>query len=282
MFSEKIERQEFAVRILNAHLRDNRLAHTYLFTGIDCLGGEDLAYAFACALNCEKGNHFAECDCVQCRKIENNAHPDVRRLGMDPQVRSIKIEEIRGLIDTANFKPFEGRWKVYILGGAGRLTTDASNALLKTLEEPPAHTIFILLVESKMHLLETIQSRSFEVRLQPLAGDIPVLPEGLENWAMKFLDFKGKNWDDLLQSYQGKSREELKTVLGALSDHCAELLRKKIRSEDRSQVNVSAWVDAIDLIVETKEAVEANANQKLALTRLGMRLMNTLPLNHCV
>src|SRR5207248_272507 len=115
--------------------------------------------------------YFDDCVCASCRKSEAGSHPDLHVLGKDLKLKSIKIEEVRDAIADAALKPYEGKWKVFVVLEAGRLTADASNAFLKTLEEPPPHTVFILTVETKAGLLETIQSRGFEVRLKPLAPD---------------------------------------------------------------------------------------------------------------
>ena len=301
MISEKAELQGFAVRLLRSHLEGRHPAHTYLFTGDAESGKEDLAFAFAAALNCEKGRAFEDCDCTSCRKIENHLHPDVRRLGAGrigagtlrdssrisndggagrigagTKSRAIKIEEAREAIASASLKPYEGKWKVFILEDADRLTPEASNALLKTLEEPPAHTIFILLVEHKANLPDTVRSRSFEVRLRPVRGaepaPNPLAPEILEA-------LRGKSWDDFFQEYAGKSREDFKQALDFLMEYFREMIRSHAEGRGVWQSAPAGrtpqqCLRAIDFLLETKDALDANCNQKLALSRLGMQLEN--------
>ena len=269
MLTDKVKAQDFASRILKTHFEKGRLAHTYLLTGKKESGKEDLAMAFAQGLNCEKGAMFLDCGCAACRKTENRTHPDVKWLGDDEKARSIKIEEVRDAVALASFKPYEGKWKVFILMDADRLTVDAQNALLKTLEEPPAQTVFVFLVESKSHLLETIQSRSFEVRLKPRD-----FSDSLESGFIAGL--WRENWEDILDVFQNQSREDLKNSFDLLMNN----LRNELRMSEMSDRNIPAGkiVEAISVICETKDAVDANANQKLALTRLSIKLRNLLPL----
>src|SRR5438094_110690 len=127
MFSEKIEAQDFAVRVLKSHIQKNRLAHTYLITGEKESGKGDLALAFAVALNCEAEQYFEPCSCNSCRKSEAGNHPDLHLLGQDLKIKTLKIEEVRNVIAGASLKPYEGKYKVFVLFDAGRLSQDASN-----------------------------------------------------------------------------------------------------------------------------------------------------------
>ncbi len=275
---EKMAGQNFAVRVLKSHIAKDRLAHTYLLTGKNESESAKLALDFAKALLCEQNKVFESCDCTSCRKIENQNHPDVRWLGQDTDARSIKIEAVREMLGWANLKPYEGRRKVFIFIDAERLTPEAQNALLKTLEEPPGQTIFCLLVESKSHLLETIQSRSFEIRLPSKLDDTAEgeIPAGLGE----------KKWDDFLEPYQTTTREEVKSMLDAVMNYFRDCIARHSEDPERSEgdeesgsfatLRMTALLDALDAAYETKEALEANANQKLALTRLTMRLKKIL------
>lgn len=269
---DKLDLQKFAVKILKTHIKENRLASTYLLTGQKDAGKEELALAFACALFCESGKKFEECDCGACSRIIHRSHPDVRWLG-EANVRSIKIEEIRTLINWAAFKPYEGKWKVFIVTDADRLTTEASNAFLKTLEEPAGRTIFCLLVESKAQLLETVQSRAFEIRLRPCVENRTEIK--WDTGPLKFLSHK--RWEECLDEYQSTPREELKTVLDGLMEAFRDLIDETATAQSNRQVWIPAWIKAFERTYESKDALDANANQKLVLSRLAMQLKKILP-----
>lgn len=264
MLTEKISAQNFAVKVLSSHIRSHRVSHTYLFTGEIGSGKKDLALAFAAALNCETKNYFETCTCNPCHKLENNNHPDIHILGADEDARSIKIEEIRESIAAASLKPYEAKWKVFLIWEADRLTQDASNALLKTLEEAPPDTVFVLTTTHKANLLETIQSRAFELRLKPLEVPSP-LPLGFAH------DIKGKAWEDVLEGGAG-SRESIQQLFDHLMIYFRDSLEKAV-SPDAEE----AYLEAIELLTECKEAIESNANQKLVLSRLAMQLRRMVP-----
>ncbi|MBI2167504.1 MAG: hypothetical protein HYU34_04575 [Candidatus Omnitrophica bacterium] len=272
--------------LLATQLRRQRIGHAYLFTGPEGPDKIELALGFARSLNCEREKVFEACDCLSCRKIEKGIHPDVRRFGQDEKSRSIKIEEMRALIHEASLKPYEGRWKVYLVEGAERLTPEAANALLKTLEEPAGRSVFLLLVENKSHLLDTLQSRSFEIRVAPgqspgagrTGGRSPLdqpapgpESEPAVNRLRERLEAGG--WKNYLAGLRETARpgllSELESLLFYLRDcSAAEWEQNPGRSKD--------FLDALDTVYEVEEALTANVNQKLALTHLEIRLGNLL------
>lgn len=256
MSSEIAERQSFAAKLLKNHVQNGRVSQAYLLTGQTDSKG-DLAKSFAAALNCLEGRAFQDCECVSCHKMLTDNHPDFHLLGEDVKVRSIKIEEVRKAIEESSLKPYEGKWKVFVILQAGRMTADASNAILKTLEEPPLHTVFILTAETKQEMLETIQSRCFEIRLKP--EFVPVQEIGV-------LAFSGKTWEDFFEEHSASERSEIKDVLDGLMT----FFRRQIAEQTDSELSLPR-LKAVDFILETKEALDSNVNTKLALTRLAMK-----------
>ena len=259
MPAEKIEAQDFAVRLLKSHVRKERLSHTYLLTGEQNSGRTDLALAFAAAINCEKDRAFEDCDCTPCRKAAAGNYPDLHVFGRDPKIKTIKIEEVRGVIAAASLKPYEGKYKVFVLLDADRLRQEAANAFLKTLEEPPARTVFILMAETRAGLLDTIQSRSFEVRLKPLSSNAPP-----ENNILS--EIQGKRWEDYLEGLSKIEKDELKITLTSLMAHFRERMRSPLLEERESY----RYVQAMDYLLDAQAALADNANQKLLLSRLAM------------
>lgn len=161
--------QESAIYLIKQVLSRNRIPHAYLFTGPEGVGKKLTAFILAKALNCLERTDDA-CDaCKSCYKIDKGIHPDVELVEADGQF--IKIGQIRELQKQVNYKPFEGRWKVYILNDAEKLNLEAANALLKTLEEPPPDTAFILVSSNPSALLPTIISRCQLVRFSTLGTD---------------------------------------------------------------------------------------------------------------
>lgn len=268
--------QEFACRLMKAQLEKKRLSTTYLLSG----GGdvrtappqtEGLALGFARALNCEAGKIFEACECASCRKISNYNHPDVFWSGKDIDARSIKIEEIRDIKHRAALRPYEGKWKVFVFMDADRLTAEAQGALLKTLEEPPGHSIFLLLVENKNHLFETIQSRAFEIRLRPVGGEPEETAVNVEDIAASP---GAGDWADFFEKYQAVPRTEVENLLDGLLAYFQKSLGRSAADDTR----LTALVHAVDYVVQGKQSLGDNVNQKLALTRLAIRLRKTLPL----
>lgn len=161
--------------ILQAAMQHDRIAHAYLFHGEERIGKRFTAMRFAQALNCEKGQDSEGPDacglCRSCEQIEAHTHPDFVLLEPDAEQTNpqIKIEQIRGLEQHVIYRPLIGRFKVVLIDEADRMTIGAANALLKTLEEPPAHSIFLLTTSRPYALPSTIQSRCQSVRFVPPA-----------------------------------------------------------------------------------------------------------------
>jgi DNA polymerase-3 subunit delta' len=137
-----------------------RLAHAYLFVGPVQSGKSSTIMALAQMLNCEREGVDRFCgECGSCRKISAGNHPDV--LTIEAGVgETIKIEDIRTLIQRGGLRAFEAKWKVFMIRNAERLTKEAANALLKTLEEPNRQTLIFLTTSVPELCLDTIKSRS--------------------------------------------------------------------------------------------------------------------------
>ncbi|MEA3460022.1 MAG: DNA polymerase III subunit delta' [Chloroflexota bacterium] len=159
---------EWAVKLLKCSLDNGRVSHAYLLTGPPQIGKTTLALDFARALNCA-GKKKPCGECTSCRKIAHGTHPDVRVI--EGEGGTIKIDQIRDLQRQASLSPLEGRWKAYIIRQMGQATTEASNCLLKTLEEPPAHVILILTASNVQSLLPTVVSRCQVLNLHLLTAE---------------------------------------------------------------------------------------------------------------
>ncbi|BEG57946.1 hypothetical protein NHP21005_16340 [Helicobacter sp. NHP21005] len=150
--------QESVAKTLSLALESGRLAHAYLFSGLRGSGKTSSARIFARALQCEKGITSAPCDaCPSCVESLQGSHLDT--IEMDG-ASNRRIEDVRGIIEQSKYKPSLGRFKIFIIDEVHMLTKEAFNALLKTLEEPPAHVKFILATTDPFKLPATILSRT--------------------------------------------------------------------------------------------------------------------------
>lgn len=167
-FSE-ITGHEKQIAILTGAMAKGRIAHAYLFYGMEGIGKRSVATVFAMALNCE--SDAPPCGvCPSCRKAERQTHPDIITIQADGQF--IKIGAVKELQEQMKFRPREGRRRVVILTEADRMNAAAANALLKTIEEPSAGNI-LLLTTSRPHALPlTILSRCQHLRFTPLPREV--------------------------------------------------------------------------------------------------------------
>ena len=154
--------------LMNA-LSSGRIAHAYLFTGPRGTGKTTTARIFAKALNCMKGSTDRPCgECLNCRQITDGSSMDVQELDA---ASNRGVDDIKNLNKNADFAPVNCRYKVYIIDEAHMLTTEACNALLKTLEEPPEHVVFILATTEPQKILPTIHSRCQRFDFHPITQE---------------------------------------------------------------------------------------------------------------
>jgi DNA polymerase-3 subunit gamma/tau len=163
--------QQHVTRTLQNAIRSNRVAHAYIFSGVRGVGKTTSARILAKALNCVKGPAPEPCnECDRCREISAGTSLDVMEIDA---ASNRGIDQIRELREMVRYAPATGRYKVVILDEAHQLTEEASNALLKTLEEPPEQVIFILATTAPEDLPETIRSRAQHFHFRSLSyGEI--------------------------------------------------------------------------------------------------------------
>ena len=153
---DEVVGQDHIVKTIKNALANEKIAHAYLFAGPRGTGKTTMAKLFAKALNCEEGIGH-QCDkCKNCTSIIEGNHPDVIEIDA---ASNNGVEEVRDLIDKVRYSTILGKYKVYIIDEVHMMTPGAFNALLKTLEEPPAHVIFILATTEPHKILPTILSR---------------------------------------------------------------------------------------------------------------------------
>ncbi len=264
--------QDRAVDMLRGILQKGRLASSYLFCGESGIGKKMTAVNFARAINCLSAGHYREeqggepsvfasemfpppestspnatggasgmdsCDaCASCIKFASGTHPDF--LMISPEERQIRIEEIRMIDEALSFKPFEGRMKVVVVDDAEMMNPAAANAFLKTLEEPPAASV-IILVSSRPELLPaTIRSRCSRILFSPLPSEAcrRVLEDRVPDQAL----------DVITRLSMGRPGLALSADLIAERDWFLELLGGMLRAEKdawSSRDDMERWLDLL-------------------------------------
>lgn len=165
-----IRDQEVPLRLLRNILKQNRVPNGLLFWGPEGVGKRFTALEMAKAINCTAGKGDACDHCLSCRKIMSGNHPDVKIISPSGKARIINVDTVDFMTELSAYRPFEGKWRIFLIQDAERMRAEAQNHFLKTLEEPPSQTAFILQTAYPQHLLPTIRSRCQPVRfgsLQP-------------------------------------------------------------------------------------------------------------------
>ncbi|QIB27796.1 DNA polymerase III subunit delta' [Caloranaerobacter azorensis] len=155
-FNDIIGHEQNILKLQNA-IRNDSIAHSYLFEGPKSMGKKKLAFAFAKTLLCEEKGIEPCNKCLSCLKFDSGNHPDFDMIS--PEGNSIKREQIEKLLHSIRMLPYEGIRRVYIIEDAYKMTSEAQNSFLKTLEEPPEYAVIILITDKSMSLLPTIVSR---------------------------------------------------------------------------------------------------------------------------
>ncbi len=163
-----IRDQDGPLEIFKRAIATDKVPHAYLFQGPAGVGKNIAAGALAMIMNCDEPGDDSCGVCENCRKIIGGVHPDVRFLGLPEGKRRIPIEMVRNVQGWMEIRPHEGKAKVLIIDPADLLTEQAANALLKTLEEPRAGSLIILISDHASSLLPTIRSRCQSVRFGAL------------------------------------------------------------------------------------------------------------------
>jgi DNA polymerase-3 subunit gamma/tau len=162
--------QEHVVRALSNALEQNRLHHAYLFTGTRGVGKTTIARIFAKSLNCESGVTATPCGvCSACSEIDSGRFVDLIELDA---ASNTQVDSMRELLESALYAPTSGRFKVYIIDEVHMLSKSAFNAMLKTLEEPPAHVKFILATTDPQKIPVTVLSRCLQFNLKQLPSQL--------------------------------------------------------------------------------------------------------------
>lgn len=164
--------QDRAVRLFQNAILNDRLAHAYILAGQEGTGKALFSKELAKAIFCQYPGADACDTCNSCLRIASNNFSDLFFILPGKNSRVIKIEQLKYLQDILNVKPLESKYKMVVIQSADRMNEEASNCLLKTLEEPPSYAIIILIVTSLESVRETVRSRCQIVRFSPLSATV--------------------------------------------------------------------------------------------------------------
>lgn len=153
---DEVVGQTHIIQTLKNAIVQNRIAHAYLFCGPRGTGKTSIAKIFAKTLNCTNSQDAPCGICENCKMAANGSHPDIIEIDA---ASNNGVDEVRNLIDKVKYAPMQGKYKIYIIDEVHMMTSGAFNALLKTIEEPPAHVIFIFATTEPNKVLPTIISR---------------------------------------------------------------------------------------------------------------------------
>lgn len=243
---EEVIGQEHIITTLKNQIKTNSLSHAYLFCGTRGTGKTSTAKIFAKAINCEQNKDGSPClKCQTCINLSNSSNLDVLEIDAASNNR---VDEIRELRDKIKYPPVNGKYKVYIIDEVHMLTDSAYNALLKTLEEPPKHAIFILCTTEAHKLPQTILSRcmKFDFRLVEI--------EKLKTLLRKIFDEKNIKYEEealhlIAQRGEGSVRDTL-SVADLCASFCGGLITYQKCQEALGVSSSEVMLSLADAIIE--------------------------------
>ncbi len=236
-----------------------KVSHAYILNGEEGMGKMALAEAFSLMLLCERreGNSFSPClKCHGCKQVLSHNHPDLIYVSHEKS-GSIGVDDIRYQInDTVSIRPYSSPYKIYIVDEAEKMTGQAQNALLKTIEEPPSYAVIILLTDNKEAFLPTILSRCVQLNLKPLQdGDIKrylIQEKGIsEDTAEVYAAFARGNLGKAIHLAESKEFQAVYQTMLALLKHLRSMdiaeLMETVRKLKEEGLNLDECLDFMQL-----------------------------------
>lgn len=244
---DKVLGHEEVIRHLQNAVAMNKVSHSYIFAGEKGSGKKLLAKLFAMTLQCEEHGKEPCLTCSSCKKAMSRNHPDIIYINhLKPA--SIGIEEIREqLVADVEIKPYTGPYKIYIVDEAEKMTVQAQNALLKTIEEPPAYAVILLLVNNSGNMLPTISSRCVTLNFKPVRDDL------IRHYLMDELhvpDYQAEVSVAFAQGNVGKAKQI------ATAEDFSDMMESALQILKRGhEMEVYEMVDAIKKLSEEKHTI---------------------------
>ena len=288
MFDEIIGNEPIKNELKKA-VYENKVSHSYMFVGIEGIGKQIMAKNFAQSVLCTNENEKGCHQCKSCIEFISHIHPDF--LYLEPDGNSIKIEQIRYLQRKIQEKPIISDRKVYIINDADKMTTEAQNCLLKTLEEPPEYSTIILVGSNENAFLNTIKSRCMKIAFQPIESKYikQYMEEtyGMTNISQNMLEaFQGSIGKAILLKDKKEQYESIENMIEKLDKtDMTELIKlgEPLYQSKEEIMNIldyiniillkrakenTLYANCIDIIENTKKRLNQNANYDMCIDNM--------------
>lgn len=246
---------EQVIEHLQMAITKEKISHAYIFNGEKGSGKRFLARTFAKTLLCEEGGTNPCGKCKSCMQAETNNHPDI--INVTHEKVSLSVDDVRTQINQdIEIKPFSGRYKVYLVDDADKMTEQAQNAILKTIEEPPAYAVLILMTENAERLLPTIRSRCVILDMKPVS------PELIKKHLMeerKFPDYAAEISARFSQGNMGRAiryassedffamKEQVLSLLKEIDDMSLADIMEEIKTFAGHKLEINDYIDMMVL-----------------------------------
>lgn len=285
---DKIIGNDKIKEMLYKSVKDKKTSHSYLFVGIEGIGKKEIAKEFAKMLLCINDNKYCN-TCKSCIEFDSNNNPDF--LYIEPDGNSVKIEQIRYIQRKIQEKPIISNKKVYIINDADKMTTEAQNCLLKTLEEPPEYSTIILIGSNENMFLSTIKSRCMIIHFSKIE-DEKIRKYLEEKYELKDIStnmleiFQGSIGKAIVLKDKKEQYEKIELIIKSLRQksiidilNMSEILYKSKEEifDILEYINVILiklaktdyeYIKCINIVEETKTRLKQNANYDMSIDNM--------------
>lgn len=293
---ENIVGNEKIKEALKKSVEINKVSHSYMFIGIEGIGKKEIAKEFAKMLLCLDKEPYCN-TCKSCIEINSQNHPDFKII--EPEGNTLKIDQIREFQKKVVEKPILSDKKIYIINDSDKMTKEAQNCLLKTLEEPPEFVTIILLGEDENAYLSTIKSRCMILHFEPIQKEV------LKEFLHKEYNMEIKS-DMMLETFQGSIGKALKLkekqeVYGAIEEIIESIEKKDVIDIMRTSeiiykakddiANILEYINlillklanksykytkCIEIVENTKKRLKSNANYDMSIDNMLMQIKESI------